>query len=49
MLPHPIPVQRPPLPWLVRPKRQGLAALWRRAGSHWSKLTLRLPAVAGRM
>ena len=36
MLQHPIPVQRPALPWLVRAPRQGLAALLRRVGNQWS-------------
>lgn len=40
MLRYPIPVQNPPLPWLVRLNRQGFAG-WRRAGGKLSpKLTV---------
>jgi hypothetical protein len=48
MLQHPIRLQRPPLPWLVRPHRQGFAALWRRGGAQWPTLTLRPTATAPR-
>ncbi len=40
MLRYPIPVQNPPLPWLVRLNRQRLAG-WRRSGGKLSpKLTV---------
>src|SRR5579862_2833433 len=39
MLRHPIPVQRAPLPWLVRTHRQGFAGLWRLGGKLWPKLS----------
>jgi len=37
MLRHPIPLERPPVPWLVRPSRQGLAGLRRLGGKWWPK------------
>jgi hypothetical protein len=39
MLRHPIPVQRAPLPWLVRTRRQGFAGLRRLGGKLWPKLS----------
>jgi len=39
MLRDPIPLQPPPLPWLVRLNRQGFAGWWRRRGKLWPKLT----------
>jgi hypothetical protein len=40
MLRHPIPLERPSLPWLCSSSRQGLAGSRRLAGKWWPKLTV---------
>jgi hypothetical protein len=43
MLRHPIPVERAPLPRLVRPNRQGFAGPLRLGGKLWPKLVAHFP------
>lgn len=46
MLRHPIPMERPPLPWLVRLNRHGFAGWWCRGGKVRPKRTALAPRSA---